>query len=58
MIVAMVVAERARSFAQQSSINELFGKFAGLGFVDFPSHNFAAAEVHDQVQITVLTAHL
>jgi hypothetical protein len=54
----MVVAERARSLAQQSSINELCGKFAGLGFVDFPSHNFAAAEVHDQVQIPMLTAHL
>lgn len=48
------LAKRRISLALRSS---LLGRRSGFGLMDFPNSDFAAVDVHDQIQIPMLTSH-
>lgn len=45
------------ALSQQSAFNQLFRQLSRLRFMDFPGNDLAAVNVHDQVEVPVLTTH-
>ena len=46
------------TFAQQRPLNQVFSMRSGLILMDFPGDDFAAVDVHDQVEVPVLASRL